>query len=114
MSYERQDGRSKKVYPVITDVWGELKICQDPGTPSTTPDRVIFLYDLENGIFNIRDYKKAVKHQKNQFNNKKAVKHQKNPFNNIDTLPDEVEAVILELHQTETITNSTIESRNCR
>jgi hypothetical protein len=101
MSYERQDGRSKKVYPVITDVWGELKICQDPDTPSTTPDRVIFLYDLENGIFNIRDYKKAVKHHKN-------------PFNNIDTLPDEVEAVILELHQIETITNSTIESRNCR
>jgi hypothetical protein len=101
MSYERQDGRSKKVYPVIADVWGELKICQDPGTPSTTPDRVIFLYDLENGIFNIRDYKKAVKHQKD-------------PFNNIDTLPNEVEAVISELHQIETITNSTIESRNCR
>jgi hypothetical protein len=101
MSYERQDGRSKKVYPVITDVWGELKICQNPGTPSSTPDRVIFLYDLENGIFNIRDYKKAVKHQKD-------------PFNNIDTLPNEVEAVISELHQIETITNSTIESRNCR
>jgi hypothetical protein len=101
MSYERQDGRSKKVYPVITDVWGELKICQGPNTPSITPDRVIFLYDLENGIFNTRDYKKAVKYQKN-------------PFNNLDTLPDEVEAVILELHQMETITNSTIDSRNCR
>jgi hypothetical protein len=101
MSYERKDGRSKKVYPVITDVWGDLKICQDSSTPSTTPDRVIFLYDLENGIFNIRDYKKAVKRSKET-------------FNKLDTLPDEVEAVIMELHQMETITNSTIESRNCR
>ena len=101
MSYERQDGRSKKVYPVITDVWGDLKISRDPNTPSTTPDRVIFLYDLENGKFKIRDYKKAVKRSKEA-------------FTKLDTLPGEVEAVIMELHQMETITNSTIDSRNCR